>query len=234
MLLAYLDESYDDDYYWISALICHEPAIQQLTDTMDAIARRTAVAHHTPWEAEFHGHDLFQAKADWVAMKEMHQARIAVYRNVFEAIADAEVRLIVRGVDRNQLLQRYGDSAWHPHLVVLSHVLERVDEYAERVNELALVIADQISDEDTYRLNLWNFQRTSTIGYRARQLTRIVDTLHFVPSNRSRLVQAADMIAFLKRRMMSTAPQNQRVLQANQRLWDILAPRMHHEGCWYP
>lgn len=232
MLLTYLDESYDNDFYWMAALLCQESALQPLAEKLDTIVRRTAAQHGVPPDAELHGHDLFQGKADWEPMGEMVQARIGVYRAVFEAVGQADVRIILRGLDRKRHESRYGEKAYHPHRVVIEHLLERVDELAEANDELVLVIADQIDNEDVYRQNLWEFQRWNTAGYRARQLTRIVDTLHFVPSRRSRLVQATDMIAFMRRRMKSTAPQHLRVVQANRRLWDLIAPKISHDRCW--
>ena len=35
MLLAYLDESYDEKYYWITALVCHETALTPIARGLD-------------------------------------------------------------------------------------------------------------------------------------------------------------------------------------------------------
>ena len=98
-------------------------------------------------------------------------------------------------VNRRRLEERYFYPD-HPHSVVLSHLLERIDELAASEDELALIIADEVDQADPTSKS-WMFQRYSTTGYRARQLTRIIDTLHFAPSTSSRLAQAADLVAFM-------------------------------------
>ena len=72
--------------------------------------------------------------------------------------------------------------------MVLQHLLERVDEYVTSVGEYALVIADEVDAQAKHRADLSTYREVGTLGYRHRKLTRIVDTLHFAPSNASRLV----------------------------------------------
>lgn len=102
------------------------------------------------------------------------------------------------------------------------------------MNELVLVIADEVDQADEHRKSLWWFQRASTPGYRSRQLTRIVDTMHFAPSGASRLVQGADLIAFLHRRLMSTVERDPRAKRANEALWAKIEPKIQHSYCWVP
>lgn len=73
-----------------------------------------------------------------------------------------------------------------------------------------------------------------TIGYRQRKLTRIVDTLHFAPSHASRLVQAADMITFLYRRVFTHRDSDTRSRKAKIAMWNRLRPRVYHNHCWCP
>ncbi len=91
-------------------------------------------------------------------------ARIGIYNNAIQAIADHEVTIVVRGVDITRLRARYR-SPEHPHSIVLTHLIERVDEYVEGRDELALLIADEVGTPDEYRQSLWHYQRT---GFRPR------------------------------------------------------------------
>jgi Protein of unknown function (DUF3800) len=117
---------------------------------------------------------------------------------------------------------------------VLQHLLERIDEYAEGQGQPALVIADEIAEAKEYRRDLWMYQRSSTPGWRARKLTNIVDTIHFAPSSSSRLVQAADLIAYLHGRMTCGGDRDDRAIRANNALWARIAPRVHHCDWWRP
>ncbi len=87
---------------------------------------------------------------------------------------------------------------------------------------------------DQYRRALWYSQRFATSGYRARKLTRIVDTLHFAPSQSSRLVQAADLIAYMHARVAARVDKDPRALRANAVLWNRIAGNVTHSHCWHP
>lgn len=236
MLLAYVDESHNKSIYWLVGLVCPEHTITSLTNALDTVARKAAEAYVGVRErAELHGHDVFHGKGDWSALEKMPRARIGVYNAAFGAIADHDVDILLRGVNTERLRHRYGYSR-HPHDVTLEHLLERLDENAalRHDGQPMLVIADEIDRSDIHRGNLWRFQRGATSGYRSRQLTHIVDTMHFVPSDASRLVQAADLIVFLKRRRHADLDTDPRATRANERLWQRIQPRIVHEHCWRP
>ena len=66
-----------------------------------------------------------------------------MYDKAFQAIADHDVTVIIRSVNIQGLDRRYPSGHDHPHSVVLTHLIERVDEYACILfGERALVIAD--------------------------------------------------------------------------------------------
>ena len=232
-----MDESYCRDCYYVVALTCPERQVMSLTDALDDVVSAVAAQHGISPEAEMHGHDLFQGKADWLALAPMVRARIDVYAGAFEAIAAHEVSIIIRGVRAARLGARYGVNAPHPHAVVLTHLLERVDEHAEQAGELAMVISDEPGQRDQqpeYRRNLVGYRRSGTRGYRARKLTQIVDTLYFAPSSASRMLQAADLVAFLYHRMQQSGRSDERAVQVNKGLWNRIAPRVAHCHCWLP
>lgn len=239
MLLTYVDESYSKHSYYIAALLCPETEALSLTQALDAVVQKAAIDFDglSP-EAELHGYDLLQGKHDWTPLTLQVRARIDIYNRAFQAIADHDIRIIIRGVNTPRLSQRYSGNAADPHSVVLTHVLERVDEYAERVGELALVIADEPGQHDhqhQYRADLLRYRQEGTWGYRGRRITRIVDTLHFAPSSASRLVQAVDLIAFMHHRIEATAPgADGRAIRANERIWHRVEGRIEHRYCWYP
>lgn len=132
------------------------------------------------------------------------------------------------------LNRRYGPLADHLHSVVLAHLLERLDERAEHQDQLVLVIADEVDEAAAYRRDLWRFQRFATAGYKPRQLKRIVDTIHFAPSKASRLVQSADLVAYLYRRMHARQDSDERAQRANAALWGRINSKVMHRHCWHP
>lgn len=233
VLLTYVDESYTRDLYFIAALLCPDREAISLTRALDAVAAKAAENHGVPQDAELHGHDLFQAKGVWAHLAKMPRIRIGVYNDAFQAIADHDVKIIIRGVNSRRLRERY-NTADDPHSVVLGQLLERVDEYAMRRDDYALVIADEVAQPGRYRADLSQYRQHGIWGASTRKLTRIVDTLHFAPSSASRLVQAADLIAFLHRRMESAAAPDERARRANMAIWARVGPRVLHTSCWNP
>ena len=234
MLLTYLDESYTTERYLIAALMVPDAQARSLTAALDKVVEDAAWDYPVSTEAELHAHDIFAGKGDWQRMAKMIRARIGVYDKAFQAIADHDVTVIIRSVNIPGLDRRYPSGHDHPHSVVLTHLIERVDEYAAYVGERALVIADEVSGQDDYRRDLWRYQRSRTWGYRAHQINNVVDTIHFAPSSSSRLVQAADLVAFLARRIEAHVETDQRAKRANDALWARIEPRIHHQWCWWP
>jgi hypothetical protein len=237
VLLAYVDESYSQgwDRYWIAALVCPEGVVGPLSNALDAVVAKAAAGYSgIGTRAELHGHALLQGKDDWAPLRGMVRSRIGVYNDAFDAIASHDVRIMIRGVHVPRLNERYTYPD-HPHTVVLQHLLERIDIHAENDGDQpALVIADEVDRASEYRRELWRYQRDSTPGWRSRRIKNIVDTIHFAPSHASRLVQAADLIAYLHGRMTSGADRDDRAVRANEKLWSRIVPRIYHNDWWRP
>jgi hypothetical protein len=233
VLLTYVDESCTRDLYFIAALLCPDREAISLTRALDAVVAKASANHGVAPDAELHGHDLFQAKGSWAHLAKMPRVRIGVYNDAFQAIGDHDVKIIIRGVNSRRLRERY-TTADDPHAVVLAQLLERVDEYTTRRDEYALVIADEVTQPGRYRADLSQYQQRGIWGASTRRLTRIVDTLHFAPSSASRLVQAADLVAFLHRRMESETAPDERARRANNAIWGRVGSKVLHATCWNP
>jgi hypothetical protein len=163
----------------------------------------------------------------------MHRARIGVYQHAFTEIAKHDVRIIIRGVNVEGLNKRYINP--DPcHSIVLMHLLERIDEHAESLGSNVIVIADEVPEANAHRKSLWRFQRVATSGYRSRQLTQVIDTIHFAPSTSSRLLQSSDLVAYLWHRIDSGLEQDTRAIKVNKDLWDLVSAKVCHSGLWSP
>ena len=235
MLLTYLDESYTTARYLIAGLLVPDTEARSLTSALDNVVEEASYEHgRIAATAELHGYEIVSATGAWKRLEPDVPARIAIYNAALQVIADHDVMIIIRSVDIIGLDKRHPDGHDHPHSVVLTHLIERVDEYAVSVDQNALLIADEVDGQDSYRRDLWEYQRSATWGYRSRQITRVIDTLHFAPSSSSRLVQAADLIAFLARRIATHTETDQRAKQAYAAMWGRVTPKVWHEGCWWP
>jgi hypothetical protein len=235
MLLAYLDESYTAAFYFIAALVCPEDVANPLTKALDDVVRKAARAYpgKLTTDAELHGHPLFHGRDDWSEMAPLVRARIGVYDDALSAIGAHDVQIVLRGLDIERLRQRY---TWPdpPASVVLQHTLERVNGLASRAQTYGLVVADEVHNQQEHRVQFGYYRRHGTPGYLSSTLPQLVDTIHFAPSHASRLLQAADLIAFLHRRRQTHTETDQRAQRANDLLWSRVAPRIIHEHTWLP
>jgi hypothetical protein len=134
VLLAYVDESYTKDRYYIAALVVPESQISPLTQALDAVTIKAVIDHGLNLTTELHGHDLVAGKSDWEPLAPQVRVRIGVYSSALAAIGSHDVAIILRGVDSGRLRQRYF-IPYHPHAIVLGHLMERIDERAEAAGE---------------------------------------------------------------------------------------------------
>lgn len=232
MWLAYLDESYDKTHHWIAALVVEGGDARSLGDDLDELVRVTADIYGIPRTAEMHGHDIMWGKKDWGPFNGKLRAAIGFYRDALKVISNHDVRIIIKGVYLPTMIAK--DQA---HRRCLEYLLEEIHSQAKKHDQYALVICDEVAKQDTYRRHLKVYQQVSTGGYTPTKLDRIVDTLHFAPSHRSRLLQGADLIVYLQRRLSSLKGQDsgdERGHKAAEAMWAIVKPRVTYRHCWRP
>jgi hypothetical protein len=233
--LAYIDESYTHDFYFIGAVVVDDTSAPGLDQALAAVAERARLAYLPGLRAplELHAQPLFQGSKEWAPIKNQIRALISVYEQAMQAIGQQNVDIFLRGLDCKRHRARY-KTPYPEHEVVLMHMLERLNEFGCRNGEQILVIADELNDPNRHRQNLHGFRQAGTSGYRSSQLPNILDTLHFVPSEHSRLIQAADLVTFLHRRRQTIRETNPKQEAAVERLWGYVQPRVYHQLTTYP
>jgi hypothetical protein len=229
VLLAYVDESFSDDWYFMAALLCDGPGVQAIAAGLDDVVENAVQAFGVSDDSELHGYELFQGKGWWAGTPP--RARINVYRQAFEVIAKHGSALILRGMNTPGFAFKYGsDDRVGTHSVVLHQLLEQVNSYALSTDDHVPVIADEVGEQSRHRSSLASYRRYGTPGY----LNRVVDTLHFAPSNASRMIQAIDLVTFLYRRTAQHVERDARAKRANEALWEQIQPLIAHSRCWLP
>jgi len=114
--------------------------------------------------------------------------------------------VFVEKVHRSEFRDHFA-GAQNEHIVSLIRLLKQIDDYADRIGDDIVVIADE---HHTARLAQRELQRISH--------KRIVDTMFFVPSDMSRLIQAVDLVAFLHQRVSDTFERDPRAARTNESL----------------
>jgi hypothetical protein len=236
VLLAFLDESKSAKAYYLTALIVPDTEAIALAQDLDRVVEYAQDTYGgVAARAELHAHPLVDGSGDWKRLKHKVNARIDIYDRAIAAVAARPVEVRIRGVEMAGLKRNYGASA-DPHGTALTFVLERVQWSAADHDDVALVIADEVRGREAgYRSALRRYQESGTWGWRSTTLDRIVDTLHFAPSSDSRLLQAADLVAYAHLQSLRTHP-DARAQAANAELWGKLvrAGRIHEASCWFP
>jgi hypothetical protein len=237
VLLAYVDESFKRAFYGFGAVIADEYQTKELSRRVDEIVLTAAREHGGPINrrTEVHAHPVFHGKGDWVDLPP--RVRVGIFDQVVAAVRETDVRVVLRGVDPERLRTRQAYARYRedhpPEQVAFQHLLQRIDALALRRNTHALVIADERDDRDRHRELFASYQLDGTPGaYRRTRLDRLLDTVHFAPSHHSRMLQAADVVAFLWVRSRTVEESNPRQGRAVERMITALLEVTEDHGEW--
>lgn len=218
MLFAYVDESNQGDYVSFGALVAEPDVVKSLTTALNKVVDDAFWRYGVNWNTELHGYELFQGTDGW---KEVGaRGRVRVYRAALEQIVGHDVSLIFRWCERDRLVAHQArkayPTAWSPEQTVFQFLLQRIDSLAKKDEHLAMVIADMRDDREAHRQLFATYQRSGTPGdYMSTKLPAILDTVHFVPSHHSRMIQAADLVTYIHRRystIRETDPRGRKVM----------------------
>lgn len=231
LVLAYVDESYTADHFYLGAVVVDGHAAGLIESGLDAIMRDYDGRFGLTSGTELHGNPLFQGKDEWRDVPT--RVRINVYERAMEVVGSSGAAVLLRGMNVRRQRERYVDPH-PPHEVVLGHLLERVDDFALSAASHALVLADEVHTHERHRTNFRHFRTGGTPGYRSTRLRQLIDTIHFAPSNHSRLLQAADLVTYIHRRRCTHVEPDARAQRANDAIWARVAPVVAHQLCWEP
>lgn len=246
MWLAYMDEAgntgrnFSDSaqpIHLILTLAIEESAIPAVHEHMRNTAREHCPREHREDGFEFHGQDLFSGRGHFAGRSPSE--RIEIYDDVLRGIELGEGEVIVRGVHKEGLRDRYTDP-FHPHDVALMFTIESIERMARNHDCRVLLVADEAKEiEDTALRDLANYQELGTSwGWNTEQVDHIVDTIHFVPSHRNPAIQLVDCATFVAARqekIRAGLVSADRSAEAIEGLWEKrIAPHVRRNSIWYP
>jgi len=195
-LLFYVDESADHLSHFHAGLLLDGKQAVCAEKALDKVAMRACELGYPKEEVELHGAHIWNGKNDWGEL--CHEARYYILEAALDVLIAGNIEVIMRGFDLGHWKRKYGSKP--PHSYCFMNLLERLNERLEERKERALVIADEHHDKSLMKRTLQLAKVDGTWGYRKQKLDRIVDTVHFIDSQESRLVQLADVVAFTRRR----------------------------------
>ncbi|HEU4457231.1 MAG TPA: DUF3800 domain-containing protein [Longimicrobium sp.] len=257
MYLFYIDESGNtgshvhptEPVHWLVAVAVHACGLRTVEGEMLSLAAHFFGDRARDPDFEFHGSDLFTGRRECRGISPAQ--RVELYRALAAVIGRNGCGLFVRGVDKAAYRARAaaeGQPALHPHLPAFRRMAEGIDGWLGcRPPEspsppVGLLVADEQREVD--RVTVRSFA-----GWRAwecledephRTIRHLVDTVHYIPSVDSWLLQLADCVAYLRNRyekVMRAAAVPGYVMSPADReivcLWErFCAPAVESEEIW--
>ncbi|QJU54559.1 DUF3800 domain-containing protein [Herbiconiux sp. KACC 21604] len=235
MLVAYVDESYNAGHYFVAAAVGHSHTWEQMSERLAEIAATTSRLHGTPLDAEFHGHELMGGAGEWASLRGKHREAAGIYLAALRAARHAEVQYLFRGLDIHRLNARYAYPD-QPHSIVFRHLLERLDQHAERSvkDEPIVIVADEIATQEAHRRQFASYQEVGTRGYRSSRLTRIAAPINFARSRETPGLQVADLAAYVHCRRHTVVDSHPAAAATLRRLAREIDPVTVHSWTWKP
>jgi hypothetical protein len=234
VLLAFVDESYETDaFFALGAVIVTAAAAAAIENGLDDLVAEWSSVPGVGLSdaAELHGYEVFHGKGAWASMPV--RQRVNVYQRAMRVIGTPGARIALRGMDVVAQRRRYVDPL-PPHDVVLGHLLESIDREAASRGKRVVVTADEVHTQERHRSNFRSYRRVGTPGYRSSRLPTLLDTLHFGPSQHSRLLQASDLVTYLWRRRHVVEESDHRARAASDLAWAAVEDAIAAEHVWRP
>lgn len=217
MRLFYIDESgntgtkhdVNEPIHWLAAVGISASAVKAIENQMLSLALKYFPGRARRPDFEFHGSDLFSGRGECNGIAPAQ--RIKVYEEMMQLLSNYDCVLFIRGIDKQLHQQRAREKSYipeHPHQLASRYLFERIDEWLQnqQVNGqeplYGLLVADEQKEVERDAVKNfaswreWGTQR----GYRARNIDFLIDTIHYVPSQDSWLIQLADCVVFLRNR----------------------------------
>ncbi|MDV8003120.1 DUF3800 domain-containing protein [Rhodococcus sp. IEGM 1408] len=235
VLIAYVDESYDQELYYVGAAIADYDQWEHLTQLYVEIGQLTADQHGTDASAEFHGHEIMGGAGQWAALRGKHREAAGLYSAVLRAAQQAGVRYLFEGVDVRRLNSRYRYPE-QPHTVVFRHLLEQIDTYTARHggDEQVIVVADEIATSAEHQDQFGAYQDFGTGGYRPSRLQHISAPINFADSAQTPGLQSVDMAVYIHHRANAVRNQHPRAQAVTDRLAQLIYQGTYRQRTWMP
>jgi AcrR family transcriptional regulator len=201
VLTAYLDESYGEHVFVLVGLLVSEKQADAIVAGLDDVVRRAASTFGVSADAEVHAYDIMRPQGSWLPLLGFPNARFSVLANCVDVIAASGSRLFVAGVGEEPDGVRVTEHLADTYRVALLRLVAALDQFGSDAGERIVLVADEINDQDFHRraLREWHADSDARLG-RARP-GGVECTITFVDSRTSRIVQAADVAAYLLRRV---------------------------------
>jgi hypothetical protein len=265
MYLFYIDESGNtgadlssttEPIHWLFALGTTEQGVQRIESDMLAIATKYFRGRARDRDFELHGAEIFGGRGDARALTVAQ--RIGVFREALELLQRHDVKLWVRGIHKHRHAARARNRGYtpdHPYRLGFMYLVESIDLFLGGLQPSAELFAEAspptlgllVSDEqaEVSRDLIAGFARWRQFGtdhgYRTRDVRYLIDTIHYIESQDSWLIQLVDLVGFVRNRFeknwVKCGGDETRFGQSEKSvaaLWRLCAPCLVDSRVWPP
>lgn len=231
VLLAFADESYSDAWFFMAAAVADAHAVSLLEWQLPSLVAEHADRLGIDRPQELHGYDLLSGLKEWKGVPVPE--RMAVGIACLKLFVDCGLRFVIAGLDREAQHRKYKDP-YPPYPLVLNRTFRALDELAERESTTVKVWCDEIGQHDRHRAALEKCKTTGSPGYRLKTLRHIAGDLEHVASWESAMIQAADLVAYIRHRTQLNPAPPRLEARVRRQMINIISPAVVSNYLWIP
>lgn len=235
MHVAYLDESYNDTYYYVGAVVGSKAAWDEVGTQLRRIRDQAVTDYELAPDAELHAVQIMGGRKEWSNLRGRHREAADILARSLEAARDADIKYVFRGVHMHQLRQRY-TMPDHPHSVALEHTLQRLEQHARvlGLQEQVRLVADMIDIRSELQSQFTGYQQAGTRSLWSNKLNHLASSIEFQDSRSNWGLQSIDIAVYLYRRACVQKETHPAAARTQKRLMGILKTTTVQHGTWFP
>jgi len=201
MFLAYMDESGNtgrkndpiQPIHMIGCILVKDSSVRAMEDDLRAIAAKHFPDVHAKRDFEFHGAELFQGDGYFKGIAPQTRVDAAI-----EIVKCCQTHVAAFGYGAVDKRKSYASD--HPHRIAFQFLVEKLEPWLRSQDDYGLIVADEQKEVEADLLSDFsNFKRDkTTFGYINVKIERILDSVHFVRSHDSMLIQACDVLTYFR------------------------------------
>ena len=238
MHTTFIDEAFSKGHFFMCALVIDGAELQKLEKEFQRIMSQLEMAfpEQISSNLELHAGEIFNGKGPWRKAFEGNRQRYEVLNHFSEVLAGLNLRILVHGIDVEMQVSKYSLPT-DPRYLSLRFLIEKLDKELYSTSDFSMLICDSgASNQEIQHIRdlLEDMQVRGTGGLYPRQITQIIDTVHFSDSKRSRGIQAVDLISFLRHRIELQRTSLVKRDSSIDQLWQVLEPKVVYDRIWVP
>ncbi|HET7463202.1 MAG TPA: DUF3800 domain-containing protein [Longimicrobium sp.] len=214
--------------YHLVALAVHGSRARALEDdATNVLARYFGDQCRCPG-FECKGSDLYRGQGPCATMRPAD--RVALYGELLGLLQEHGASLMWVCIDKPRLARRYA-TPMHPHKLAFIFLVEQIEKFLRQRRDYGLIVSDEEKEMENQVIeDLSRYKEIGTsFGFDPVELTRVVDNVHWVRSHNSRLMQLADLCAYLCQRRLRDQGKDSASAGAVRQLWDGVKDRVWSE-----